>query len=298
MSNIKNRLGFNFYDIFIYAFCGIFSLLCFYPLWFVLIGSITPVDISLRQSLILFLPEHITFEYFAAIIRGSLFTNSLLISFLKTSITSVGSLILTSMTAYGVSKKHVKGMKVANFVMVSLMFFTGGLIPSYLLYLKLSLIRTLWVMILPNMIAIGYFIIMRNYFEYSVSSEVEDAAIIDGANEFIMFFRIIIPLSTPMLAAILLFEAVGNWNDWTSYLYFVGKAELMPFVVVLQEILKNPNGYVSAQAASEGFVSAKPVPPAGLVKATIVVAMLPIMCVYPFLQKHFAKGIMVGAVKG
>jgi ABC-type sugar transport system, permease component len=153
-------------------------------------------------------------------------------------------------------------------------------------------------MILPNMIAIGYFIIMRNYFEYSVSSEVEDAAIIDGANEFIMFFRIIIPLSTPMLAAILLFEAVGNWNDWTSYLYFVGKAELMPFVVVLQEILKNPNGYVSAQAASEGFVSAKPVPPAGLVKATIVVAMLPIMCVYPFLQKHFAKGIMVGAVKG
>ena len=219
-------------------------------------------------------------------------------TFAKTLIGSLGALTLTSMTAYGIAKKEIIGMKTLNFMMVFLMFFGAGLIPTYLLFIDLSLIGTFWVMVIPGFVSIGHFIIMRNYFEYNVSKELENAATIDGANEIIMFFKIIIPISMPMLAAILMFEAVGHWNDWSSYIYFVNKSGIMPFIVVLQEILKNPNSYLSAQSAAGTIGFIKPTTPEGLTKATIIVAMVPIMCLYPFLQKHFAKGIMIGAVKG
>jgi ABC-type sugar transport system, permease component len=253
-----------------------------------------PPEISARVSLTLLLPQHMTLEYYFTILQNRLFLHSLFISFLKTSIASLGSVTLTSMMAYGISKSNIKGMKTMNFIMIFLYFFSGGLIPSYLLYLSLHLTGTLWVMIIPNLIYIGNFILMRNYFAYSVSIELEDAATIDGANEFIMFFKIIIPVSMPMFAAILLFDAVGNWNDWVSYLYFVNKTEYMPFVVVLQSILNSPNTFMSGN----GIGTVRPLPPDGLIKATIIIAIAPIMCVYPFLQKHFAKGIMIGAVKG
>lgn len=294
MINMRNRLGYNFFDIFVYAFCGLFAFMCFYPLWYVLLGSLMPPEISARVSITLLLPQKMTLDYYSTILHGELFLHSLMISFLKTSITAVGAVFLTSMMAFGVSKSNIKGMKTMNFIMVFLYFFSGGLIPSFLTYLKLGLIGSFWAMVIPNLIYVGNFILMRNYFAYSVSKELEDAAVIDGANEFIMFFKIIIPVSMPMLAAILLFEAVGNWNDWVSYLYFVNRPESMPFVVVLQQILTSPNTFL----ATSGLAVIRPVPPDGLIKATIIVAIMPIMCVYPFLQKHFAKGIMIGAVKG
>ena len=294
MINMRNRLGYNFFDIFVYAFCGLFAFMCFYPLWYVLLGSLMPPEISARVSITLLLPQKMTLDYYSTILHGELFLHSLMISFLKTSMTAIGAVFLTSMMAFGVSKSNIKGMKTMNFIMVFLYFFSGGLIPSFLTYLKLGLIGSFWAMVIPNLIYVGNFILMRNYFAYSVSKELEDAAVIDGANEFIMFFKIIIPVSMPMLAAILLFEAVGNWNDWVSYLYFVNRPESMPFVVVLQQILTSPNTFL----ATSGLAVIRPVPPDGLIKATIIVAIMPIMCVYPFLQKHFAKGIMIGAVKG
>jgi len=296
---MKNKIGFNFFDIYVYLFCTLFALICFYPLWYVFIGSITLSQSYALHSLRFLPPRNPTLSYYAAVIFTPLFLNSFSISFFKTAVGACGSLIVTGMLAYGVSKKHITGMKTINFMIIFFMFFGGGLIPTYLLYINLRLIGTFWVMVLPSFVSIGHFIIMRNYFSYNVESELEDAALMDGANNIVIFFKIIIPVSRPMLAAIFLFEAVGHWNDWVSYLYFVRRTSLMPFIVVLQEVIRNPISYVNMQGSTidVGEIP-RVVPPASLVNTTIIIAMLPIMMLYPFLQKHFAKGIMIGAVKG
>lgn len=294
----KRYFNFNGYDLFAYAFCVIFALMCLYPMWYVFIGSITPSEVSVQQSLRLLPPINPTLKYYQVIITADLFRHSMLISFAKTILGTFGTLLITGMMAYSVSKKNVLGMKVINFMIVFFMFFSGGLIPTYLIYNDLHLLRTFWVMVIPDFMNVSYFIIMRNYFSYNLPEELEQAARIDGANEVRLFFRIVIPLSLPMIAAIGLFLAVAHWNDFTSFLYFVGKAELMPFIVVLQDILRDPNAYMNTQSGFEGVTIQKIMPPASLVNATIIIAMLPILIVYPFLQKYFAKGILIGAVKG
>lgn len=295
----EHKLRFNAYDIFVYIYTISFALICFYPIWYVFIGSITPSASSAQQSLRILPPANLTLDYYNVVLNAKEFKNAMLISFMKTAIGSIGALIFTAMMAYGVSKRHVMGMRTLNFIIVFLMFFGGGLIPTYLLYNQLHLLQTFWVMVIPGLITIGHFIIMRNYFAYNVPEDLESAAVIDGANNVIIFFRIVVPISMPMFAAIFLFEAVGHWNDWTSYLYFVGVVKFMPFIVVLQEILRNPNGPIIRSATSTAMnVLQRTLPPAALVNTTIIVAMLPIMILYPFLQKHFAKGILIGAVKG
>lgn len=297
--SMRHKLGYNFYDIFVYGFAIAFALICIYPMWYVFIGSITPSASTVQQSLRILPPGNPTLQYYKIVLYTREFSRSIFISFLKTALGAFGALILTAMMAYGVSKKNVMGMKTLNFIIVFLMFFGGGLIPTYLLYNQLHLLKSFWAMVIPGWVSIGHFVIMRNYFSYNVSEELEAAAVIDGANNVILFFKIIIPISMPMFAAIFLFEAVGHWNDWTSYLYFVGSVKYMPFIVVLQEILRNPNGPMVQEATSTALnVQHRILPPAALVNTTIIVAMLPIMAVYPFLQKHFAKGILIGAVKG
>ena len=188
-------------------------------------------------------------------------------------------------------------MKVLNVLTVFTMFFAGGLIPTYILYIRMKLIRTYWVMVLPYGLSITYFIIMRNYFSYSVSRELEEAARIDGCNDVKVFFRVILPLSKPMLAAVSLFIAVGFWNDYYSYMMYIAtKPTLQPFAWVLRRVLTDSAMMAQMRTGAVDIGSQLP-PPMALRMATIICAMVPIMCVYPFLQKHFAKGVMIGAVK-
>ena len=201
------------------------------------------------------------------------------------------------MMAYGASKERIKGMRAVNFLVVFTMFFSGGLIPSFILVQRLRLYDTFWAMVIPQLLATGNFIIMRNYFSYSIPVELEDACAIDGANEVQVFFKIVIPISKPMFAAIALFVAVANWNDWYSYLIHVRKRDLRPFVEVLRRLLINPNEYLGGISGGPG-PGITVMPPAPLKMTTIMIAMLPILMLYPFLQKHFAKGILIGAVKG
>ena len=291
----------NAFDFLAVSVCLIFAFICFYPMWYVFIVSITPYDKFIEQRLVFFPPIPPTFKHYAAIIFNNMFTRAMSVSLAKTSLGATGALIITSMLAYGVSKKHVRGMKLINFAMIFTMFFSGGLIPFYLLLKDLQLLNRLAVMIVPYLVSIGHFIIMRNYFSYAVPPELEDAAAIDGANEVLMFFRIIIPISKPMLAAIFLFEAVNHWNDYYSYLVFaIDRMELQPFIWLLRRVLIQPN--IAQQSSytevgGELLRDGNYLPPASLRMTTIVVAMLPIMLLYPFLQKHFAKGILIGAVK-
>ncbi|NJD02732.1 MAG: carbohydrate ABC transporter permease [Ruminiclostridium sp.] len=295
----RKRNRFNFYDVFVYVFTGGFALICFYPMWYVLIASLNP-NTSFIQQPPLFFPDYIpSFTYYKAIIFGGVFQKALVISAAKTLLTATGTLLLTGTMAYGVSKKYIKGMSFINFLVILTMFFSGGLVPYYFLIRDLQLLDTFWVMVIPALVSAGNFVIMRNYFSYSVPKELEDAALIDGANEIIMFFVIIIPITLPMFAAIFLFESVASWNDWYSYLIFVDNPQLQPFVWILKRLLEQPNqvfsgGGQGVQAMTEGLGY---IPPASLRMTVIICAMLPIMLLYPFLQKHFAKGILIGAIK-
>ncbi len=295
--SMRQALGFNFYDVFVLVFCIGFALVCFYPLWYVLIASVTPYEEFVKGGLMLWPSGGIDLQYYKTIFSNSSLVNSMWISVSKTVIGTVLSLLVTSTMAYAVSKSYVKGMKLLNVLVVFNLFFSGGLIPQYLLYMDLGLIRNYWVMVLPGALNITYFIIMRNYFSYSVPSELEEAARIDGCNDISVFFRVIIPLSKPMLAAVGLFIAVIQWNDYYQYMVFIAsKPLLQPFAWVLRRILTDQTMMSQVRNGAMSLGAQLP-PPMALRMATIICAMLPIMCVYPFLQKHFAKGMMLGAVK-
>ncbi len=295
--SMRQALGFNFYDVFVLVFCIGFALVCFYPLWYVLIASVTPYEEFVKGGLMLWPSGGIDLQYYKTIFSNSSLVNSMWISVSKTVIGTVLSLLVTSTMAYAVSKSYVRGMKLLNVLVVFNLFFSGGLIPQYLLYMDLGLIRNYWVMVLPGALNITYFIIMRNYFSYSVPSELEEAARIDGCNDISVFFRVIIPLSKPMLAAVGLFIAVIQWNDYYQYMVFIAsKPLLQPFAWVLRRILTDQTMMSQVRNGAMSLGAQLP-PPMALRMATIICAMLPIMCVYPFLQKHFAKGMMLGAVK-
>lgn len=295
-SSMYMRVGFNFYDVAVTAFCVLFGLLCFYPLWYCLVASVMPYEEYVKGGLMLWF-KGIDFQYYIQIFNTKVYTNSLVISVAKTFIATGLSVLVTASMAYAVSKVHIHGMRAINALVVFNLFFAGGLIPQYMLYKSLGLTGNFWVMVLPGTLNITYFIIMRNYFSFSVSRELEDAAMIDGCNEIGIFFRIVMPLSKGMVAAVTLFIAVINWNDYYSYMMFIGnKTKLQPFAWVLHRMLTDQSlmNQVRNGAASMGFTLP---PPMALRMATIICATLPIVIVYPFIQPYFTQGMTLGAVK-
>lgn len=291
------RVNVNVWDVLIIVFVVAFAVLCFYPMWYVFLASITPYEQLIRGGLLVWLPATPDFQYYQAIFSTEVFGRSLFISISKTVLGTVLSLLITSTMAYATSKTHIKGMRVINVLVVFNLFFTGGLIPEYMLYKDLGLLRNYWVMVIPGALNIVYYIIMRNYFSYASSKELEEAARIDGCNEVRLFFLIVAPIARPMLAAVGLFIAVIHWNDYYSYMMFISnQTDLQPFAWVLRRTLVDPS-LMSQVRAEAGAIGLPALPPIGLRMATIVVAMLPILMVYPFLQRHFAKGILIGAVK-
>lgn len=294
----KMKLNFNLFDVFVFAFCVTFAIICFYPMWYVFVVSVTPYKDFINKSLVLFPPLKPDFQYYVAIFTSQLFKNSIIVSVVKTLIGTLLSVLVTSMMAYGVSKSKIKGMKTINFLVVFTMFFSGGLIPTYFLYRDLHLLKTFWVMVIPSALSTVYFIIMRNYFSYSVPSELEEAATIDGANDIKVFYKIVLPISIPMMAAISLFIAVIHWNDYYNYMMYVNVTKYQPYVWVLRRMLVEHSLANQLSAGAAAAMGTPKIPAFALRMATIVCAMLPIMVVYPFLQKYFAKGILIGAVKG
>ena len=270
--SMRQILGFNFYDVFVFLFCIVFALVCVYPMWYVLVASVTPYEEYIKGGLMLWPTGGVDLQYvlnmtaFVIFVTGAIdgsttgialtqkaFETGLhyksnlqyqklyqqhVISVSKTVIATALSVLVTASMAYGVSKVHVKGMKVINALVVFNLFFTGGLIPQYILYQNLGLLRNYWVMVIPGALNITYFIIMRNYYSYSVPKSLEEAALLDGCTDIGVFFRIVIPVSRSMLAAIALFIAVINWNDYYNYMMFISnKTNLQPFAWILRRML-------------------------------------------------------------
>ena len=193
------------------------------------------------------------------------------------------------------SRKRLIGRRFFLSAILFTMLFSGGLIPTYLVVSGLGLDNSIWSMIFPSMISTYYLIIMKNYF-VSLPASLEEAARIDGANEFVVMTRIFIPISKPFMATFLLFYAVERWNEWWNAYLYISDKNIKPLQIYLRDVLVNFNSQLATQAQSMMSTHNK-VFVQSIQMATIIITMLPILCVYPFVQKYFVKGVLVGSVK-
>ena len=270
----------------------ILCMIMLYPIMYVFGRSfMNDVERAARPFAVLPIQwDFIGYKYIFA--SGSYLMNAYGVTIVKTLVGTVCNVIFTAMFAYVLASKEYPLRKFLTMAVTFTMWFGGGLIPTFLLIKSLGLYNNFWVYILPGLITAWNMLILRNFFMQIPYSLVESAKI-DGADEIKIFYKIILPLSTPAIATIALFYAVGHWNSWFDSMIYISNRKLWVIQVFLREIVRNANVNDITQAA----VEFRP-PSQNVVLATIVVATVPILCVYPFVQKYFVKGMTVGAVKG
>jgi len=237
------------------------------------------------------------------VLRDSRLVNAFVISILRTAVGTTLSIICTAIFAYGMSKRELIGKKFYMVFCIITMYFSGGLIPFFLLCRALGMMNTFWVMVVPGIIGVYHMIIFRTFFR-GLPDGLEESARIDGCSYWGTLFRIVLPISGPVVATLSLFTAVGHWNDWFGPSIFINKTELLPIQTVLKQIL-NSNimteqmlEATGGNAAAQDMLNrAQTVTTKSLTMATMMVATLPIVAVYPFVQKYFVKGVLIGSLK-
>lgn len=279
------------FDLFNILLLSLIAILMLLPFLHVVMGSFTTAEEMARKPFVLF-PTVFTFDSYRYIFSTNTLFKAMGVSIGVTFVGTLISMILTSMMAYGLTRRDLDGRKMMNLMIVFTMLFHGGLIPSFLIVKNLGLIDTYMSLILPGAISAFNLIILRSFFQ-GLPDGVEESAKIDGCGDFGILFRIVLPLSMPALATISLFYAVNYWNSYFGAIMFMNDADKWPIQVLLRQIVIAASG-MAADTSNE-FVK----PPEQTIKmAVIVVSTLPILIVYPFLQKYFAKGALVGSVKG
>ena len=282
----------------------IFTLMCLYPFWNVFINSIVTKEEAARG--VYFFPEEPTFSVYADVLRDGKLLHSLLISVARTVLSTVGCVLFSAMFAYLMTQQNLPCRKVIYRFAIITMYVGGGLIPWYLVMKLYGLYNNFWVYVIPNLLGVYYCILIKTFIE-GLPTALEEAARIDGAGFFTLFFRIILPLSKPILATVALYQAVGQWNSYQDNYLLVQDPNLQTVQMALYNFVHQAEAIAKAmqQAALSGgniadiANSAAANTTADAVRnATTILSMLPIMLVYPFLQKYFAKGVMLGAVKG
>lgn len=267
-----------------------------FPIYYTVILSFTDPVEYYQRSLILW-PRDWTLDAYKHLLSNGLFVSSISVSvFLATAGTAL-SLLVTGGMAYAVSRKRLRFRKAMMIMVLITFLFTPGLVPLYLVVRNLGLIDSVWSLILPSLTSAWYVLLMKGFFD-SIPESLEEAAMIDGCNDIGVFWRIILPLSLPALVAFGLFFAVGYWNTYFNALMFINDQKMWPLQVLLQNMLVDPTTMGSGSGGGFAFHVNRQVPTETLKMAAVVIATIPIMLVYPFLQKHFAKGAMVGSVKG
>lgn len=227
--------------------------------------------------------------------KGSVLLDAYKITIFRVVVGSFINLLVTAMFAYAMAKKDLPGRNFFITMVFITMLIGGGLIPTYMVVRALKLIDSVWAMIIPSMMSVWNMLILRNFF-YTIPSSLEESALIDGATPFTVLIKIIVPLSMPALATIGLFYAVGHWNAWFDAVIYINDTQKYPVQVVLRNFVLNMTAYELELEESTGISA---VPPSVTIRsAVIVISTLPILCIYPFVQQYFVKGIMVGSIKG
>lgn len=282
------------YAIFQYCILSILAVFTVYPFYYVLITSLT-TDSSLMKYPLMLYPMDFTLQAYILMLKDSIILPSMLNSIIYTLGGALYAMILNISCAFSIKNCHVKGMKFLCAIAIFTMFFNGGMIPNYLNIKELGLRNTRWAVILPAGINMFYLILLVNCFR-DIPREIEEAATIDGANEFVYLYKILLPLSKATLSVVLLFTMVDRWNSWYEAMLYLRDNSRWPLMYVLRTMIASYE--TSIDAVSRSAITARSLSADNLKAATVIVAIIPIMVIYPFLQKHFAKGILIGAIKG
>ncbi len=273
-------------------------LVCFialYPVWYTIIISFNNSEDTLRGG-VYFWPRMFTLESYRTVFQDKSIIKAFGITILRTLLGTVSSVVFTSMVAYAFSKKHILGNKVYMIIGTITMFFGGGLIPTFILFKNIGLYDNFLVYIIPSMFNFYNMIIFMAFFR-ELPVGLEESAKLDGANDLIIFFRIILPLSMPVVATIALFNGVWQWNDYFTGVMYINNADLQPIQTFVYRIVASASASKAVVSLPAG-ISAQQVSSQSVRLATMVVTTFPIVCVYPFLQKYFVKGMLIGSIKG
>lgn len=284
------------FDIILFIImCGIVCITVF-PFWNQLMISLSGGYGSYEGGLMLF-PVNFTTEAYKVVLGYSKIWQAFGNSILRMVLGTVLSLIGTFMMAYPLSKKDLPFRKSITVFIVFTMLFNGGLIPNFLVVKKLGMLNTIWALVVPGMITAWNVLVMRNFL-MALPESLEEAAHIDGASTLQIIFKVVIPLSVPVLATIGLWTAVANWNSWFDATLYIQNSELITLPVLLRQILIENNSQDIAIMAQKLMSTGMTITDRQLQSTVIIVSILPMLLIYPFIQKYFAKGIMLGSVKG
>lgn len=283
-------------DIILVIFCILILLIIAYPLYYVLIASFSdPYDVYAGKTFLF--PSNFSLQGYKAVFADDSIFSGIVNSIIYTVVGTVFSVAMLYLTAYPMSQKDMPGRKILSIFFIITMYFGGGLIPTYLVVKDTGLMGSMWALFLPGGVAVGNMIIVRNYIENSIPRDLLEAARIDGAGHFRIFLEMIIPLSMPIMAVMIVFSMVAYWNDWFTAMIYLPE-EMAPLPLVLRNVLiKSSASSSMAATLSGGYAELNKV--TEMIKfASIFVAAAPMLIIYPFVQKYFEKGFMAGAVKG
>ncbi|MBD5394152.1 MAG: carbohydrate ABC transporter permease [Lachnospiraceae bacterium] len=284
-------------DIVLVVICAIILFLVAYPLYYVLIASVSnPYDVYAGKTFLL--PSQFTLDGYKSVFADPSILTGLLNSFKYTIIGTVFSVVVLYLAAYPLSVKDLPGRKFISIFFIITMYFGGGMVPTYLVVKQTGLINNMWALFLPGGVAVGNMIIVRNFFENSIPKAMIEAAEIDGASKWTTFIRIVVPLSRSIMAVMVVFSMVAYWNDWFTAMIYLPSPSKAPLPLVLRNILIKSSASASqASTISGGFAELNKM--TEMIKfSSIIIAALPMLIIYPFVQKYFEKGFMAGAVKG
>ncbi|WP_338026276.1 MULTISPECIES: carbohydrate ABC transporter permease [Cohnella] len=261
-----------------------------FPIVYILAVSLSDTA-SVTQGKVFLWPKGLNFEAYAQVLNDIKIPRAYLNTIMYTALGTFINVLLTAMAAYPLAQREFIGRKQWTFFIVVTMFLNPGIIPNYLIVKELGMIDTVWALVIPNAIWTFQLIIMKSFFE-GMSSQVREAAKVDGASEYRILFSMMIPLSKPALASIALFYFIGHWNSYFLPMIYLNTDSLYPLQVVLRDML------VFSEDSGSALVEAAALAPQAKKNATIVLTMIPVLIVYPFAQKYFAKGVMLGSEKG
>lgn len=282
-----------FVDVLSYVVMSLFALITLIP-FLNIIAKTFSEDWAVVSGQVGIWPIGFQWDSLGYVVTSSRFLTSFLVSVVITVVGTALSILLISVSAYPLSKKKLWGVKGVMVLYVFTMMFSGGMIPNYLLIKNLGIYNTLWAVILPGMINVFNLMIVKNYFE-SIPESVEESAMIDGASYTRILFTIVLPLAVPTIATITLFTAVNYWNNYMGPMLYINEPGLKPLQLYLREIILEQSDMVLNSQSVDDQLN---ISTEGVRSATIIASTLPILLVYPFIQKYFIKGIMIGSVKG
>jgi putative aldouronate transport system permease protein len=291
------------FDVVNYILLVLLGMVCLYPVILMAVLSLNKGTDTMSGGIFLW-PRAFTLVNYQIMLQNEQLRAAYLVTVARTVIGTVGSVLVTGLVAYGLSESKLPGRKYLMIYMLIPMFFSGGLIPYYLQLRHLHLVNSFWVYILPGLFSIWNCIVMKTFFQ-GMPVSLKESVRMDGGSELTVFFSIIVPLSMPLFAAISLFNAVGHWNDWFSGAFFVTRGELVPVQTFLMHLMTTDMSQTysfeqqqaSAQAMTRRTADFATITSLSLRMAAVMLALLPILVIYPFLQKYFVQGVLIGSIK-